>query len=247
MPFFRRRFPFRRASRRRTFRRRRRGTNYARTQKTTASRAAMGLVPYTSIAPSARLVRMRYALNAGLGHALASATGAVVDFVYRAHDGYDPYFGAGGAQPRGFDQLMALYRHGVCVKSTLHVEFGYTESAAAKYAMIVGVLLKDTGTTLGVASQADIAEHHRCKHKMLVPVSGNKISMRYVYTPQSMFSVKDAQDEADLYFTSGASPSEVACFHIFGWALSANTEEAFFTGYIDYDFVLLHPIEPSQS
>lgn len=250
--------PFSRFRPRRRFTRRpRRNTrrpftrrNWSRTKQMVGQRAASGMVPYVSPHPKSMLAKMRFSLNSGLGHSITSSSGAVVDWTYRANDCYDPYAGAGGNQPRNFDQLMALYRHGVVVKSTIVLDFFINEntsSSATMYTVKCGVLLNDSATALGAASHADIAEHPRARSIILAPGSGGPKRVIWSYTPKSFFSIKDAQDEEDLYFSSGASPSEQAVYHVFGWAVDSQTQEAFVTGYIDYTVLMIHPLEPSQS
>lgn len=244
MPF--RRFPARRtttvAKRRTTTRRR---IPYQKFKYVMGHRAASGRVPYISPNPKTQLAKMRFSLNAGLGHAIASSSGAVVDWVYRANDGYDPYAGAGGAQPRNFDQLMAMYRHGVCVRSTINLEFFF--DAVPSYAMKVGVLLRDSTTSLGAASQADITESPRRRDAILDPQLGGVRKIRFTYTPKGFFGTKDCEDNEELFFTSGASPSQNAAYHVFGYGMASQTQQCYVTGWIDYTFLLLHPIQPSQS
>lgn len=224
---------------------RRTSRNYAKTITDTASRAASGRVPYVSLQPRAELVKFRFAINAGLGHTIESASGAVVDYVYRANSCYDPYAGAGGAQPRGFDQLMTRFRHGVVVKSKIDIRFFYNEVAV--YSMRVGIQLKDTTTALGVAAHQDIAEFPRTVMTILSPTGGGVKRLRYNYTPRSFFSMKNVQDEEDMWFTSAADASESASFHVFGYGLDSQTQECFVTGFIDYTVMMLHPVLSSAS
>lgn len=204
--------PRRRFTRRRNYGRvisRTRGSHtFSRLKQRVGQNAASGMVPYISPHPKSMLVKMRFSLNAGLGHAIASSSGAVVDWTYRANDCYDPYAGAGGNQPRNFDQLMALYRHGVCVKSTIVADFFLNEKVATMYSMKCGVTLTDSSTAFGAAAHQDISEQTRSR-AVILPAQGGQVKrVIFSYTPKSFFSVKDAQDEEDLYFTSGASPTE---------------------------------------
>jgi len=81
-----------------------------------------------------------------------------------------------------------------------------------------------------------------------LPAQGGQVKrVIFSYTPKSFFSVKDAQDEEDLYFTSGASPTEQGCYHVWGYALDSQTQEAFVSGYIDYTILMLHPVLPTAS
>lgn len=230
----------------RTGRRTIRGNSWKNTKLVVNRRAGDGFnIPYLSINPKNQLVKMRFSINSGTGRALTSTAGSIAAWVYRAGDCYDPYQGAGGGQPRNFDQYMAMYRHGIVLKSKITLEFFYSESAAVKYPMKVGVLLSDSSTT--PANVNDLAEFPRVRSVIMAPGSGRSKKVTFTYTPNSFFSVKDCQDNTDLYFSTGSSPEENALYHIFGHAYDGNTEEAYCTGHIDYTVLFLHPLLPSAS
>lgn len=190
------------------------------------------------------LVRLRFSLNAGAGHDITSTSGAVVDWVYRASDCYDPYAGAGGAQPRGFDQYMAFYRHGVVIHSRVVANFAYSESATVKYPFKCFVILSDSNTAL--ANVANIAENSKCSMKTLTH-GEDKATVTFTYSPKKFFSISKPLSEQDLYFSSSSSPTEGSAFHIGGYSPTGSTEEGYVTGFIDYTCVLIHPINPSAS
>lgn len=239
MPYTRRPAP------RRRFNRRRNGFVARRQRRYQTIASNTGRVPYVSAHPKSMVVKMRFALNQGAGHALASTSGALIDWTYRSADCYDPYFLSGGAQPRGFDQYMTMFRHGIVLKSKIDVKFMYADDDGIKYPMKVGVLLSDSGTA--ITSINTVSEHARCASAILAPQSGTVKRIRFNYTPRSFFSIKNVQDADELHFSSGSSPTENAIFHVWGYGLDAATEEAFVDGHIDYTVLLLHPIIPTAS
>jgi len=208
-------------------------------------RAGKGLVPYISPNPKTQLVKFRFAINDGVGLSLVSSSGAVADYTFLANDCYDPYYTGAGSQPRNFDQYMAMYRHGIVVKSVIKLQFFF--ESAPTYSMRAGVLLRDSTTALGAASQADCAESPRSKSVIVSMVQGGPKHVKFVYTPKSFFGSQDVEDNDDLYFTSGASPSEKAAYHVFAHSYGGATQAVFMTGTIEYTAMLLHPILPSQS
>jgi len=133
------------------------------------------------------------------------------------------------------------------VKSTIVADFFLNEKAATMYSMKVGVTLTDSSTSFGAAAHQDISEQPRSRAIILPAQAGAVRRILWSYTPKSFFAIKDAQDEEDLYFTSSASPTEQAAFHVWGYAMDSQTQEGFVSGYIDYTVLMLHPILPASS
>ncbi len=75
----------------------------------------------------------------------AGAAGAVASFVYQANSIFDPQLGAGGHQPRGFDQYMAMWTNYGVVRSKITVHFA--QDANTNDASICGITVKDDGIT----------------------------------------------------------------------------------------------------
>lgn len=206
-------------------------------------RSRRGFFPIPNLAQGARVVKLRFAINQGDDHSIASSTGSIVSYPYRANGMFDPYASAGGQQPRGFDQYMALFRHYTVHYSRVKLQF-YLGSEATSNPMKVGVYLRDTTTAL--SSSQDIAEFPRTRQAVLtreVPVQ--KIVMGF--NCRKFFHVKDPGDEANLHGTSGSDPAQQAAFIVFGYALNSQTETCHFTGYIDYIAVLHTPVLPAAS
>ena len=238
-----------RTTRKGYYRRNARGNpaSYTRYKNRVIARAnTSSYAPYVSIHPNRMLVKMRFALNAGEGHALASTSGAVVDYPYRANSLYDPYAGSGGAQPRNFDQLMTMYAFGVVIKSTIHVSFIYPEGSATNNSMCVGVRLMNTTGAMGGTSEANIAEGTHTRFKLLT-VGSDKQVVRYTYNPHKFFGIKDTTDEKDLHFSNTADSSRQAGFHVWAYGVGSLTQTCRAIGYIDYTCILFEPVTPSQS
>lgn len=224
---------------------------FRRVRRTTRSTAMVafnrpkrrGYFPIRNLAPNMKVVKLRYSLNNGDEHTLTSTTGSLAHFVYRANGMYDPYAGAGGNQPRGFDQYMALYRHFTVVYSKIFLEF-YHASESTSFPCKVGIYLRDTTTSLSTSQ--DIGEYPRIRQATLTE-EASKIRISMGFNAKKFFQIRDPLDEDDLKGTSGADPTQQADFHIFGYALNSQSETPKFNGYIDYIAVLTHPILPTQS
>ncbi len=193
--------------------------------------------------PNHMIFKIRYAIHGGLAHQIDSTSGAVVDFVYRANSCFDPYAGAGGHQPSCFDQVMAMYRHGVVLGSQCVIKFFMAPSAAN--AMKVAIVGRDSETTLGAAAHVEIGEGPRTVQGILTGANAPvTLVKRYSY---KYFAAKDPEDVDDLHFSSGADASEKFSYHICGYAMGGATQACDFTGYIDYICKFIHPVQPPSS
>lgn len=87
---------------------------------------------------------------------------------------YDPYLSLGGHQPRGFQELIALYRKCYVKANSAKVNF---ELATANTTAIVGCWYENTGTASSYLTPADIiecAKTHGGKWQIISNV-GNRI------------------------------------------------------------------------
>lgn len=202
-----------------------------------------GYFPINNLAPSQRVVKLRFTLADGDIHTVTSSSGSISTFVYRANGMYDPYAGAGGTQPRGFDQYMLMYRHFTVMYSRIKLRFGLFGEATSS-PMKVGVYLRDTTTSL--TSEKDICEFPRIRAQLLTQAT-NPVKVSLGFNARKFFTVKDPLDEDDLKGTSGSDPNQQADYHVFGYCFASDSESAFFEGYIDYIAVLSTPILPTAS
>lgn len=202
-----------------------------------------GYFPITNLAPSQRVVKLRFALADGDVHNITSSTGSIGQYVYRANGMYDPYAGAGGTQPRGFDQYMLMYRHYTVVYSRIKLVFCLSAEATSSN-MKVGVYLRDTTTSL--TTEKDICEFPRMRAAVLTRDT-NPVKISMGFNARKFFTVKDPLDEDDLKGTSGADPAQDADYHVWGFSLNNQSETCMFSGYIDYIAVLSTPILPTAS
>jgi len=188
--------------------------------------------------------KLRFVLYEGQSHALISTAGVIsTDYVYRANDLYDPFAGAGGQQPRCFDQYMTLYRNFAVLGSKLTVNIGYGQASSTSEDMICCVVLSDF--TSSINNQQDAIEYSRSKYKFLSAGQDNKqLVSKYSY---KINGCQDIMDHDDLWGSSSGSPSKGWNFHIVGWCPSGSTETLKISGYIDYSVIFFHPVLPTAS
>lgn len=200
-----------------------------------------------TLQPNKMKVTLRFSFNDGLTHLIDSTAGSVTDWVYKANSMYDPYNGAGGDNPRGFDQWMAMYRYYTVIASKIFVEFFYADVNAAAGTNLpfkVGVLLSDASGALTTTNQ--VAEYPRSDLRTITGSFMPTICTKK-YSTKKFWARSGILSDDALQGTVNNSPSEIAYYHIVGYALNAATANVYYTGWIDYVAVLTSPIMPSQS
>jgi len=188
--------------------------------------------------------KMKWAINSGQMNTMSSTTGALAtNKVYRANDLYDPYQTGVGDQPRGFDQMMTMFRHFCVLGSKIVTVWSYGVGSSTSRNMTCSIILKD-GTT-AMSDSKDIVEHPRVKLGQLAAES-DKLTLVHKYSWR-MNGVSDALDEAGLWGTSSASPADQWYYHINSYCTDGGSEDSVFTGYIQFTAAFFHAIEPPAS
>lgn len=169
------------------------------------------------------------------------ASGTSTDrYVLGANNCYDPDFSYGGHQPRGFDQLMAMYNKWVVVGSKITINFNNTTA----YPGIVGVVERVDSTAQTYLNYIEGA--NRVIWKQLGPSSGPNSSwtMTEKHSPKKFFGKSKIMDNENLKGNAAAGPSLPVYWHIFYYdmANSINTAAIYFTYQIEYIVVFHEPI-----
>ncbi len=198
--------------------------------------------PFSRVLFGNRLpVKMRYFTSTTLD---PGASQLVANNVYSANGIWDADV-TGGAfgQPRGFDQLVAMYDHYTVIGSRISVKF--TPAAATVNPTIVGIQLKDRAST--TTSLKDIMEsRNRRSHYMKVD-GGTTVSK--IFSARKFLGRPHPLSEDDLRGSSTSNPAEQAYFHV--WCTSAGTGVD--SGVIninvtiDYSVVFTEPSLPAAS
>lgn len=133
------------------------------------------------------------------------AVGTPATYVFSANGLYDPDITGVGHQPRGFDQLIALYDHyhvtsAQCILTVLQ--------SADQAGSIVGIQLKDDPTPSVDMIQA--MENRFVSYKGLTRGNGATV-VKQGFNSKSFFDLNDRQ----LYGSNSANPSDQAFFVVF--------------------------------
>ena len=149
-----------------------------------------------------------------------SASGSAVPLIthFRANSLYDPDLTSSGHQPRGFDELAAIYDHYCVIGSKIKVSFENDKDhvqAAGQYCFL---MLQDTNNT--PTSLIDILEEsnkNKVAYKQRNSVSSRNVTLTKNFSPYKMFGIpkKDSLvNNIGLNARTNNNPSEDAIYTI---------------------------------
>jgi len=172
--------------------------------------------------------------------ALDPAIGAAANYVFSCNGMYDPDITGTGNQPRGFDQLMAMYDHYIVKSGRIKVDFHPNGSP-----MQVGIILRDSTSvdvTRGPSEEARFSVHKPLGTSVPVTVTQEfNISDWYPYG----IPLTDLKGHA----SSGGNPAEQIYYHVRTYCVNgaADPNPVYGRVLIEYDAELVEPTLPSQS
>lgn len=177
--------------------------------------------------------------------AITPSTGQAGSHVFRANDLYDPDATGVGHQPRGFDQLMALYDHFVVVGSRIRVIFDCRSTTGAN---VGGIRLSDT-LTPSTSVDYQMESSYKVVGAQPEKDGGQPLVLSMSSNPAKYLGREDPLSDPQLKGSSSGSPTEGAFYHVFSFA--THTSETPATSYasvqIEYSAYLIEPTMPSVS
>lgn len=202
--------------------------------------------------------RLRY----GDSNVTLSPNAAIAsNYIFSANDVYNPDRSQTGHQPRGFDQLMALYDHFIVRGARISVTFspqnsgrwnnsttGNTSPSTSAYVWpyIVGIKISDDVTPSN--THIDLLESRYTTYTSMTNVSdGKKLEMNV--NPLTFLGYPKKSSDDALKGGVASSPSEGCFFHVFSLLPDANDGTASIraTVTIDYYVEFIEPKNPSNS
>lgn len=172
------------------------------------------------------------------------AAGIADSVVIHGNSLYDPIVAAGGHQPRGFDQLMALYDHFVVIGSKITVSFQATSIADNIY---VGIAIRDSATT--TTDFNDYMEGGNVVSKPLALIGATPTVLSIATSPRKFLGRSKVMADPELKGSAAGNPTEGLYYHIFCAASDAASDPAAVDVVlnVDYSAIFIEPKVPTQS
>lgn len=160
------------------------------------------LVYKTSVLNTQQRVTLRYSSK----FELTSGAGVASSRHFSANGLFDPDFAIGGHQPRGFDQLMAMYDHAVVLNSRIEVFVG--SDVDGTKAEILDISLRDS--TFVSSDYRDFEEYGVHKRLLLSDQYGGQESgyLTMSANPAKFFGRKDSLSDPELKNSVSANCKE---------------------------------------
>lgn len=167
--------------------------------------------------------------------------------VYSLNGMFDPDVTSTGAQPRGFDQIMALYDHYVVINAQVKVTF--TRDGAATVCGNLGCAVRDSTTTS--STQIDYLETRDNLTTVIGQADSNNVrTINVSVNPNKFLGRPNPMSDPQLKGNIAANPSEQCYLHVWH-AASANdaTNPGSITikVEIEYTSIFIEPKNPVQS
>ncbi len=166
--------------------------------------------------------------------------------IFSANGVYDPDITGGGHQPRGLDQMFALYDHCTVIAAKVSLWASNTDQANAN---MIGVALRDNNTVF--AGPLDFLEYRYIKMAPLAVEGGgqNVRQLTLACNPNKFLGRSKPMADPDLKNFVTTNPTEQCYFHVICWPMSGNTDSSPIQVNIriEYTAVFHEPIDVSIS
>jgi hypothetical protein len=177
--------------------------------------------------------------------ALSSVAGAVVTYVFRANDLFDPDLTGTGHQPMGFDQMMVFYQHFCVVKAriivTAKTESGdqctvcVRQDASATPLTVIDRIIEFGGL---VQDQLGATGDFGSQKSLTLALD---VARLQGLTSQTMLADPSLRGDA------ATSPTELTYFHISIWDAGGQSCSANLTVVLEQDAYFLEPRDATES
>jgi len=175
-----------------------------------------------------------------------NAVGAASQYFFKANGLYDPNYTGVGHQPRGFDQLMALYDHFVVIGAKLTLWIANTDSTDSN---MITLHIQDDYSPTG--DPTDILERRFIKAKCFSGESGgiNSGTMSIAVNPPKFLGRSKPLSDPDLKGNSSGDPSEKCYFVVSAFPATSgqDTSPVSVRARIEYTTILIEPRQPTAS
>lgn len=169
-------------------------------------------------------------------------TGGTAVHVFRNNSCYDVDITGTGHQPRGFDELMAMYDHGVVIGCRIVCDF--VSDNETNNAM-VGVAVRDQTSAGDVTSYM---EGHAVKFTSLGRSNGFRARITYNVNPNKFLGRSKPLSDPNLKFSASGNSTEGCFYHIFVSSFDGTQSlDVDVNVWLEYIVVLIEPKQPPLS
>lgn len=149
--------------------------------------------------------------------------GVLADQVFGANGLYDPDITNAGHQPRGFDQLIALYDHYVVIGSKIEVMFSTVGDTRD---LVCGVTLRDSNTSFVALENVILPlESPFTSYAVVRAAAGEPAKLAQTFSPKFLGRTKYLSDP-DLKGDSSSNSDEMGFYHVWAQALDDGDQGA---------------------
>lgn len=223
-------------------------TTPAKKKKSKTSMVPRASAPKKFILGKTTRATLRYSEKVSISS--AAVTDAVGTHVFSANGCFDPNVTGIGSQPRGFDQLMALYDHYTVTKARIKVRFLNTSASTRPY---VAIAVRDSTTAFpslkdmmeydgSIVSKYPVARNAADQGKDMCAYLETYVDIGKFLGRKSVLSDPECKGSAS------SNPSELVQFHVMVSstdAAAACAVNAIVT--VEYDVILHEPKLPASS
>ncbi len=210
--------------------------------------ASRNPVPSKTLLGNSKAVRLCYVTGLEL---FSQAIGLPSVHVFSANGLFDPDITGVGHQPRGFDQIQALYAHNTVIWSKCTAWFTPANSIGGVVdgkTQMVAVALK-AGLTPFTTS-AFYLEGRNVNYKCLGSFNQSApVACSMKYTPKNFLATPSLLSSNELKGDASGNPAEGAFFHVCGLPITFGVDNGSIqiSVTIEYIAVFHEPIEPAES
>ena len=176
---------------------------------------------------------------------IASNSGGLATYTFRANSIYDPNLSGVGHKPMGSDTYESLFDHYMVTGAKINVKCLMDTSQTAPF--VYGVYLGD-GSAVPYTDTTEFIEGKRGSWRTAVGRQAKSLSCSAKFSCKKFFNVKDPKDNREnLGAAFGSNPSEGAFFYIWYQNATAATDTQTFVVTVDYIVTFFEPKDIAQS
>lgn len=189
--------------------------------------------------PAVYITKMRYVDTITMDPTSAES-GGYVYHQFRANSIYDPDLTGVGHQPRGRDEMSALYLKYCVIGSKITVKFLSRDNL---YGLVTAVDLTND-TQVPFIDIQDILEQQSVKTRVLGKES-SMVVMRKGFSAKKFFAAASVLNEDTLTALYGSNPARVACYNIYAGTAVDGQDSGSCEAVVTIDYIVAS-FEPRQ-